>query len=591
MAHEIHPMKYVVMLSLLFATHASAAVPTFQQRADAMIDAYAHFNGPGDYGYAEIAARLKRHEQPEWCSKKLEELLAAPSGDMFWMFPVTAIAYLDQGQLSDTARQSLRKVWKTYMPYRGDTENHFLLYYTCLYLMAQYWPDAGAESWYNGKTSQANMEEARQWIESWVKLTTTRGQGEYDSPHYMGVYLLPISYLAAWAKDPVMKKRAQMMLEYLIADYAPENLDGLFVGAHARIYEEQLVERWNGVSTDFGWLWFGLGHPLKLPANYVLYYLLASAFEPPEILKKIATDRSRPYTHYERKRTRNRWRFYDDLHGPVYKTTYVRREYAVGSDQGGALQPIQEHSWDVTWHVPDAQGIQNTFFFNHPYSSMKELQTFFVFPPDGAIEGIIKSKKTYDSPDKILGGSAYEKIVQDQDALVALYNIPAGTRFPQINGFFSKDLKEITEDRSGWIFMRGGDSTYIACRPLQPYDWKPFGESKRLFSAYLQNGVVVQAAAANEFPSLTAFGEAIKALSFEFETSPTPRVKFRSLRGTLIEFTYGEAPRLNGKPIDYEHWPLFGGPFLQAEVDSESLTMTYGNMKRTLDFKHLRITD
>jgi hypothetical protein len=222
---------------------------------------------------------------------------------------------------------------------------------------------------------------------------------------------------------------------------------------------------------------------------------------------------------------------------------------------------------------------------------MKELQTFFVFPPDGAIEGIIKSKKTYDSPDKILGGSAYEKIVQDQDALVALYNIPAGTRFPQINGFFSKDLKEITEDRSGWIFMRGGDSTYIACRPLQPYDWKPFGESKRLFSAYLQNGVVVQAAAANEFPSLTAFGEAIKALSFEFETSPTPRVKFRSLRGTLIEFTYGEAPRLNGKPIDYEHWPLFGGPFLQAEVDSESLTMTYGNMKRTLDFKHLRITD
>ena len=34
-----------------------------------------------------------------------------------------------------------------------------------------------------------------------MKLTTTRGQGEYDSPHYMGVYLLPMSYLAAWAKD------------------------------------------------------------------------------------------------------------------------------------------------------------------------------------------------------------------------------------------------------------------------------------------------------------------------------------------------------------------------------------------------------
>jgi len=582
---------FALLLSSM-AVPVSAAPPTFQERADAMIDAYAHYNGKGDYGYAQIAARLKRHEQREWCSRKLEELLAAgPSGDMFWMYPVTAIAFLDQGQLSDSARHALRRSWKTYMPYRGDTENHFLLYYTCLYLMSQYWPDAGPESWFNGKTSKANMEEARQWIEGWVKLTTTRGQGEYDSPHYMGVFLLPMSYLAAWARDPAMKKRAEMMLEYLIADYAPENLDGLFVGAHARIYEEQLVERWNGVSSDFGWLWFGLGHPLKVPANYVLYYLLASAYEPPEILKKIATDRTQPYTHYERKRTRNRWRFYDELHAPVYKTTYVRAEYAVSSDQGGALQPIQEHSWDVVWHVSDARGVQNAFFFNHPYSSMKELQTFFVFPPDGAIEGIIKSKKTYDSPDKILGGSAFEKIVQDQDALIALYNIPPGTRFPHINGFFSKDLSELSEDPSGWIFMRGGDSTYIACRPLQPYNWKPFGGGggKRLFSPWLQNGVVVQVAATSEFPNLTEFGKAVKSLPLEFDVKSTPRVKFRSLRGTTIEFTYGETPRLNGKPLDYDHWPLFGGPFLQADVDSETLTMTYHTMKRTLDFKHLTI--
>ncbi|MGA3234701.1 MAG: hypothetical protein ABSG03_00245 [Bryobacteraceae bacterium] len=72
----------------------------------------------------------------------------------------------------------------------------------------------------------------------------------------------------------------------------------------------------------------------------MLFYLLASAYEPPEILKRIATDRTQPYTHLELKRTRNRWRFFDDLHGPVYKTTYVRSEYAVSSDQGGTLQRL-----------------------------------------------------------------------------------------------------------------------------------------------------------------------------------------------------------------------------------------------------------
>jgi hypothetical protein len=586
-------MKLAIWLMLLAGAPASAQMPPFEDRKLAIVDAYAHFKGPGDYGYAEIAAKLWRHEDAAWCSQKLEQILAAgPVGDMFWMFPVTSIAYLDKGQLSESARQALRRAWKSYMPYRGDTENHFLLYYTCLYLMAQMWPDQPGEMWYSGKSSAENLEEARQWIESWVRLTTTRGQGEYDSPHYMGVYLIPMSYLAAWAKDPAMKKRATMMLDYLIADYAPENLDGLYVGAHARVYEQQLVEKWNGVSSDFGWLWFGVGRPLPLPDNYVLYYSLASAYKPPEILQRIAADRSKPYTHYERKRTRNRWRFHDELHGPVYKTTYVRREYAVGSDQGGVLQPIQQHSWDVTWSVPDARGVQNTFFTNHPYSSVRELQTYFVFNPDSGTEGVVKSKKTYDSPDKFLGGSPYEKLFQDQDTLIALYDIAPETRFPHVNGFFSKDLSEMVEDKSGWIFMRGGDTAYIACRPLQPYFWKPIATGgRRLFSPYLKNGFVIQVAAASEFTDLAAFGGAIKALPLEFNMEPAPSVRFRSLRGKQLEFTYGALPKVDGKPMDYEHWPLFGGPFVEAGVDSEQLTLKYGTMRRRLDFRKLTVID
>ena len=177
------------------------------------------------------------------------------------------------------------------------------------------------------------------------------------------------------------------------------------------------------------------------------------------------------------------------------------------------------------------------------------------------------------------------RLWQDQDTLIALYSIAPGTRFPHINGFFSKDLSEITADKSGWIFMRGGTSTYIACRPLQPYRWK----EHRLFSPWLHNGVIVQAAAASEFPSLREFGKAIVSLPLQFRLDPMPSVKFKSLRGTLIEFTFGETPKLNGAPIDYQHWPLFGGRFLHSDIDSEVLIMTYGTMKRTLDFKQLTV--
>jgi hypothetical protein len=184
-----------------------------------------------------------------------------------------------------------------------------------------------------------------------------------------------------------------------------------------------------------------------------------------------------------------------------------------------------------------------------------------------------------------VGGSPYEQIFQDQDTIVALYDIAPGARFPHINGFFSKDLAEVLEDPSGWIFARGGDAL-IACRPLQPYSWKPIeGGGRRLFSPYLQNGIVVQVAARSEFTDVQAFRRTILALPLEFSMEGTPSVRFRSLRGRVMEFTYGKPP------IDYSRWPLFGGPFLEAAKDSEMLVMKYHEMRRTLDFRRLTITE
>jgi hypothetical protein len=269
----------------------------------------------------------------------------------------------------------------------------------------------------------------------------------------------------------------------------------------------------------------------------------------------------------------------------------MRKEYAVGSDQGGLLQPIQQHSWDVTWATGGLAGIHNTFFTLNPHASLFELQTYFVFTPDTGMEDVVRSKKMYDSPDKFSGGSPYEQIVQDKDALVALYDIAPEARFPHVNGFLSKDLAEVREDPSGWIFLRGGEAL-IAWRPLAPYVWKDLqGGGRRLFSPSRRNGTVVQVAARGEFPDLDAFRAAILKLPFTYRLEPAPSVRFRTLRGTDIEFTHGQRPRLNGKPLDYENWPLYGGPFLEAAVDSEQLVMKHGGQTRRLDFRNLTIAD
>ena len=238
-------MKRLRWLCLLLPAALAAQALTFDERVRSVVEAYAHPAGSVPLSYPNIAAKLWLRQDAASCSRRLEELLAAPTGDMFWMYPVTAIAYLDRGQLSASARRALRNSFRTYMPYRGDTENHWVMYYTSLYLMAQLWPDRDGGQWYTGKSSAENMREAAGWLESWVHLTTTRGQGEYDSPNYMGLYLLSMSYLSAWARDPSMKQRATMMLDYLIADYAAEEVDGVYVGAHSRVYDREVLEKWN----------------------------------------------------------------------------------------------------------------------------------------------------------------------------------------------------------------------------------------------------------------------------------------------------------------------------------------------------------
>ncbi len=520
-------------------------------------------------------------------SEQILEYVINPTGDMFWMFPTVAATYLDQGQLTAEARAAIRRAWKTYMPYRGDTENHWVMYYSSLYLMAQRWKGLPASEWYTGKSSEENLREAETWLNNWVKLTLDRGQGEYDCTHYIDEYSIPLAYLSAWAEDPQMRKRAAMILEYIQADFAQDTLEGLYVGAHARTDDVVVREKWHATYSDLSWLLFGKGYPLPYFSGYTTFFLVSGVGEPPAVVRAMAERRTQCTVQYEKKRTRNRWRFNDQRNGNVFKTTYMCPDYAVGSDQGGALQPIQQHSWDVTWRLDDPRGKQNTLFAMHPYSSLHELQTYFTFMPDFATEEVVRSKKTYDSADKFLGGSAYEQIAQDRDAIVSLYNIPAGTRFEHINGFFSRDLDTSEEDASGWIFSRGGQA-YIAFRPLAAYQWEPLDDGgRRLVSPHLKNGVIMQVASASEFASWDEFKSKIRALPLEFKLEPTPHVKFTTLRGRVMECEYGHAPRVDGVAIPYEKWKPFDSQFIQQERGSHKVTFSANGLRRTLDFDTL----
>lgn len=555
-----------------------------------------------------MAILLMRGEEIEACNRRVIELMETPGTGPFWMFPTTMVAYAGRDKLSAEARGAIRDAWRTTRQLRGDTENHWVMYHTSMYLMAQLYPDEPGSEWWNGLSSSENLEEGKGWLLDWMNISTTIGQGEYNPTHYIGEYAIPLLMLSVWAEDPAMRQRSSMLLDWLFAELATVTLDGMLRGPNSRTDDTSVVERWYALANYFSWQLFG-----NIPAgenfrgwgwgNY--FSILAEYYELPEVIYRIAVDRRGDILQKDRARSRRIWRYGDEHMRPIHKTQYLRDDYAVGSHQGGMSDPIQSHVWDVTWSVDDPRGVHNTMFSLHPHSSGKVMQMFFCTFPEPMPPGVTyEGKPSYNSSNKLLGCSPYEEVVQDLDAVVALYDIDPAENFPQVNGFFSKDLTDVTEHDSGWIFARGG-TTYLAYRPLADYYWQPHIRypngrdptiteetgGRILTSPHVKNGTILQAADGDEFADMAAFQAAILALPLSFELDPVPSVRFTSLRGREIVAKYGETPFVAGQPIDYGNWKLFQGPHLNSEVGSGVLTITHGQLGRVLDFNTLSSTD
>ncbi len=183
-----------------------------------------------------------------------------------------------------------------------------------------------------------------------------------------------------------------MMLEWIFSDLAEAPFTASQSG-RTRPPTDESVEPVNSTASYFSWLLFGNVPP---PADFGGTERYSRRRRPTpgaEVLYRIAMDRDHDYLQKDLKRTRRRWRYSDVLFAPIYKTLYVRKDYAVGSFQGGVSDSIQSHVWDVTWAVPNPRTIHNIMFSMHPESSSHTMQMYFADMPDPVIGGAVNLSK------------------------------------------------------------------------------------------------------------------------------------------------------------------------------------------------------
>ena len=552
---------------------------------------FAYADSTHEQNYFVAAAKISRKTDIETGLRMIEDLLYDPTASSRGMFVSYELMAAYLYSFEEIPPELRRKIWESFRTrplYRGDTENHWVMYYTGLYLAAQTWPGYDGSFWYTGKPSEDNFREAEGWLNEWIRVTTTIGQGEFDSPTYHMVFLSPMLVLAQFAADPAMKKKAEMMVHYLLADFAVEHLQGMYCGAHSRDYPYDAIAPGKAPMTAWAWLYFGQTDPVMRPE---ILAAALSSYRMPEIIYHIATDRSKPYVHTETKRVRNIIRFNKQRNPPVYKYTYMTKHFSLGSMQGGILQPIQQHAWDITF-VSDK--LNNTLFTLHPSVSERELGMFFPEEMKFVVDEVTRFHTVYGKEDKWASSSPYEQTFQHENTLIVLYDIPEGTKFDHIDGFFSKDLDERiyepftpeSNPSSRWIFCRAGD-TYIAYYPLQPYEWMEEENCWRLRSSFLRNGCIVEVGDADNQPSFREFQREIKSNPIRVDhLHRNFEVSYTNLAGDRMSFTYGGQRLLNGNAIDFNSYKLFNGPFLTAEVGSGTLEMRYKEMKLFLDFNN-----
>ena len=528
--------------------------------------------------------------------ERVEAGLTDPGSTMFFSMPAIAFYLHHRDEMPAELAARFREVLTTAPMYRGDTENHWVMHYATLLLAAQSFPETPADEWYLGRSTQSLYGEARGWLMHWARLTASEGQGEFDSPHYIFMYVTPMLLLYDFAEEPAVKQVAGMMLDLLLADYFVESLDGAYCGGHSRdLHARQTTNAQCAALHD---LFAGGIDPVEKPHGWMLV-ALHSSYVPPVMMSEIANRRDAAYVHTERKRVRNVIRYDERLNPPVHKYDYMTPRYCLGGLQGGILQPIQQHTWDVTWRgsAPDS-----TLFTVHPYLSGYELAMFFPEDPHVLVDNVTAQKGVYASPDKLMSSSPYERVVQDRNVLLATYQVPEGTRYEHVDLHVPWCLER--EEENGWWFGQDGDF-HVAWYITEPGEWTKLEDHDRFRFPGRRAGIAVVCTPGNRFhdtyerfktrilakPAPELVGEG-KELVFRYQAPG---------RRELESSTSSDSVKRRHTQERYMHRSNFGGPFLrQGETAQSSFFLGAPNQdfkmrgagrERSLDFGTLEIQE
>ncbi len=474
-------------------------------------------------------------------------------------------------------------------PYHS--ENHALIFRVSRYLMAKVMFQERFEAYH--RIGAELLAEDGPWLDRFLRYRARQGWGEFDSPGYFGCQWKCLTALhdfcgpagrlpqgvtpAQREQDFELQRLARMTMDVLLADMAVDSLDGMYCGAHGRMYPPQAMDHRAESCHPHQYLYFGqgdIGAITDVPVD-----LATSIYAPHEAVVRLALERDSVYENRERKHLHNLFDEcpIDPIAGSIRKYTYWTPDYVMGAIQqqdpyppevpGGRKHDHddatpnswyahhQQHEWDLSFRT----GPRARIFTQHPGR-------------DG--------EHNYWTGDR---GCGCGHFLQHRSSLVALYDIAVDQPCQFIHTYLRRDAFDEVLEENGIIFVRAGEA-FAALRLLGGYRWTQEGEwaGCELISDGPRHGVVCEAALLSEYASFAAFRSAFSASPVTYDPANLV-LEYQSPRNGHLRLSAGGERRVNGMPLDLEY-DTYDAPGMHSAWDSGVIQLSSGIHRLTLDF-------
>lgn len=424
----------------------------------------------------------------------------------------------------------------------GSTlESDAILRLTCELLAGQLY---AAETFQEDhQTGQWHFRNAEAAIVNWIIQRGQYGFTQWDSDPVLAETLIALSHLIDLANSEPVVDFAGALYDKILVSIALNSFQGGLASCNGYATTLGVKGSLTKATSGIARLYWGQGifnHDL---ASYVSAALLKH-YELPLVIQEVAWSKEAVSGK--------------EKHGDACKINFRTADFMLSSVQD--YYPGQRGRRELLWQA--TLGPEAVIFTNHP---------------DNA------SQEDASAPNYWLGNGSLPRLAQLQDFLIAIYNIPEGSRMDFSHAYFPAYAFDEYLIRKNWAFARKGDG-YLALTASRPMQFMKLGQGafRELRVNHRQVIWLCQMGSKQTDGDFKGFQRKILQLTPQFNDLS---VTLQTLRGSTVQFGWDQPLRVDGNEVRPECENHYEYPKVFAPLPAVYMDVIQGEYIMRLNFQ------